>query len=111
MGKSFKIAIVRPGKQTLRTEGIGLQFPGWNGSIGVLYGRQPLMSVMEPGLICITSEKGIKSYFATTGGFAEVQNNIATLLCDTLITPDDNPTDEQGRKLIELIKQKQEARS
>ena len=51
MGKSFKIAIVRPGKQTLRTEGIGLQFPGWNGSIGVLYGRQPLMSVMEPGLI------------------------------------------------------------
>ena len=107
MSKSFKIAIVRPGKQTLKTECVGLQFPGWNGSIGILAGRQPLLSVMEPGLICITSEKGVKSYFATTGGFAEFQDNVATLLCDTLITPDDTPTDEQGRKLAELIKQKQ----
>ncbi len=91
MENSIKISIVRPGKQTLKTEGISLQIPGYDGSIGIMHNRQPLVTLMDSGLICIKSFNGKKSYFAVSGGFAEIQDNVATLLCDSIITPEDLP--------------------
>lgn len=106
MEKSIKISIVRPGKAVLTTEASHLVIPAWNGEMGIFYNRLPLMSTMAPGLITLTNENGKKSFFATTGGFAEVENNKVTLLCDSLITQDTIPEDEQSKRLLEKIKNK-----
>jgi F0F1-type ATP synthase epsilon subunit len=50
---------------------------------------------MKAGLITITNVNGKKTYFAVSGGFAEVENNVVTLLCDSVITSNDISDNEQ----------------
>lgn len=106
MEKSLKVSIIRPGKAPLTAQAASVTIPAWNGQLGIFYNRQPLMSVLEPGLIALTNDNGIKTYFATTGGFAEVKDNVVTLLCDSLITEDSTPTDSQSKKLLEQIQKR-----
>ena len=94
MNKSLKISVVRPGKQPIKTEGIALQIPSYDGLLGIKPGRQSLLSILNPGIISITSENGQKTFFATSGGFAEVHNDVVSLLCDSIITTKEIPSTE-----------------
>lgn len=94
MNKSLKISVVRPGKQPIKTEGVALQIPSFDGLLGIKPGRQSLLSILNPGIISITSENGQKTLFATSGGFAEVHNNVVSLLCDSIITTKEIPNTE-----------------
>ena len=94
MNKSLKISVVRPGKQPIKTEGIALQIPSYDGLLGIKPGRQSLLSILNPGIISITSESGQKTLFATSGGFAEVHNDVVSLLCDSIITTKEIPNTE-----------------
>lgn len=89
--RTFKISIIRPGKPPYNTEGKALIIPSYDGYIGILCDRQPLLSLMSTGLVCIKSISGQNTYFAISGGFAEVQNNEVTLLCDFIVTTNDLP--------------------
>ena len=91
MNKFLKISVVRPGKQPIKTEGVALQIPSYDGLLGILPGRQSLLSLLNPGIISITAENGQKTHFATSGGFAEVHNDVVSLLCDTIITTKEIP--------------------
>ncbi len=94
MNKSLKISVVRPGKQPIKTEGVALQIPSYDGFLGIKPGRQSLLSILNPGIISITSESGQKTLFATSGGFAEVHNDVVSLLCDSIITTKEIPDSE-----------------
>lgn len=94
MNNVLKISIIRPGKQPIKTEGVALQIPSYDGLLGIRFGRQPLLSLLSPGVISITAENGQKTYFATSGGFAEVHNNVVSLLCDSIITTKEIPNTE-----------------
>ena len=91
MSKSLKISVVRPGKQPIKTEGVALQIPSFDGLLGIKPGRQSFLSILNPGIISITSESGQKTLFATSGGFAEVHNDVVSLLCDSIITTKEIP--------------------
>ncbi len=97
MNKSLKISVVRPGKQPIKTEGVTLQIPSFDGLLGIKPGRQSLLSILNPGIISITSESGQKTLFATSGGFAEVHNDVVILLCDSIITTKEIPNTEAER--------------
>ena len=97
MNKSLKISVVRPGKQPINTEGVALQIPSFDGLLGIKPGRQSLLSILNPGIISITSESGQKTLFATSGGFAEVHNNVVSLLCDSIITTKEIPNTESDQ--------------
>ena len=86
MNTFLKISVVRPGKQPIKTEGVALQIPSFDGLLGIKLGRQSLLSILNPGIVSITSENGQKTIFATSGGFAEVHNDVVCLLCDSIIT-------------------------
>ena len=86
MSRILKISIIRPGRPPYNTEGTSLTIPSNDGYLGILYDRKPLLSLMKAGLITITNVNGKKTYFAVSGGFAEVENNEVTLLCDSVIT-------------------------
>lgn len=89
MTNVFTVSLVRSGRHTLTFEAKMVKLPGYNGSMGIMAGRQPLLTVMEPGIITILDFIGHRHLFATTGGFCEMQNNEATLLCGSLICPED----------------------
>ena len=89
MSRTLKISIIRPGRPPYNTEGTSLTIPSYDGYIGILYDRKPLLSLMKEGLVTITNVNGKKTYFAVSGGFAEVENNVVSLLCDSVITSND----------------------
>jgi F-type H+-transporting ATPase subunit epsilon len=95
MSRTLQISIIRPGRPPYNTEGTALTIPSYDGYLGILYDRQPLLSLMKAGLITITNVNGKKTYFAVSGGFAEVENNVVTLLCDSVITSNDISDNEQ----------------
>ncbi len=95
MSRTLQISIIRPGRPPYNTEGTALSIPSYDGYLGILYDRQPLLSLMKAGLITITNVNGKKTYFAVSGGFAEVENNVVTLLCDSVITSNDISDNEQ----------------
>lgn len=89
MKKSFSLAIALPGKQLLTFETKQLTIPSNNGHLGIMAGRQPLLATIESGIIIITDIEDHRHYFGVTGGFCEMLDNHATLLCDSLISADD----------------------
>lgn len=70
-----------------------MKLPAHRGSLGIMANRQALLTVMEPGVISITDLADRQVVFGTTGGFCEMSNNEATLLCDSLIS-----VEELGRE-------------
>lgn len=86
MSKSFSVAIALPGMQLLTFEAKTLTVPGHNGAIGIMAGRQSLLTTMDAGFISIVDVNDEQHLFATTGGFCEMLDNKATLLCDSLLT-------------------------
>jgi len=102
MKKSFTVTLARPGRHLISLEAKALQLPGHRGSLGVMAGRQPLLTVMEPGVISILEITGHRRLFATTGGFCEMIDNEATLLCDSLITVEELEAEEMaGEKRLQ----------
>lgn len=89
MSRTLKISIIRPGRPPYNTEGTAMTIPSYDGYLGILYDRQPLLSLMKAGLITITNVNGKKTFFAVSGGFAEVEDNVVTLLCDSVVTSND----------------------
>jgi len=85
MKKSFALAIALPGKHLLTFEARQVMLPSKQGYIGFMAGRQPLLATMEPGLITIIDIEDHHILFGATGGFAEMLDNQASLLCDSLI--------------------------
>lgn len=102
MKKSFTVTLARPGRHLISFEAKALQLPGYRGSLGVMAGRQPLLTVMEPGVISILEITDHRRLFATTGGFCEMIDNEATLLCDSLITVEElEAEDTTGEKQLQ----------
>ena len=96
MKKSFALAIALPGKHLLTFEARQVMLPSKKGYIGFMAGRQPLLATMEPGLITIIDIEDHHILFGTTGGFAEMLDNQASLLCDSLIEVKDLDLDDEN---------------
>ena len=73
-----------------------VMLPSKKGYIGFMAGRQPLLATMEPGLITIIDIEDHHILFGTTGGFAEMLDNQASLLCDSLIEVKDLDLDDEN---------------
>ena len=56
--------------------------PGVVGQLGILPQHAPLMTMLEPGELCIR-KNGEETFIAITGGFLEVLNNRVVILADT----------------------------
>ncbi len=97
MSRTLQISIIRPGRPPYNTEGTSLTIPSYDGYLGILYDRKPLLSLMKEGLVTITNVNGKKTYFAVSGGFAEVENNSVTLLCDSVVTSNDVSDNNQQK--------------
>ena len=89
MKNTFTVTLARPGRHLLTFEAKALKLPAHKGALGIMAGRQPLLTMLEPGVISILDITDHRLLFGTTGGFCEMINNEATLLCDSLITVED----------------------
>jgi len=57
--------------------------PGVSGVFSVLAGHTPMLSALRPGAIEMHNSRDEKDFFAVDGGFAVVENNTLTIMCET----------------------------
>ena len=99
----FKLSIVTPEKIFFEDEVNSLIVPGSEGYLGVLSNHAPLITALKSGEIDIKDKDNNPLVLAVTGGFLEVSNNQASLLCDAAEFVDDIDID-RAKKAYENAK-------
>jgi F-type H+-transporting ATPase subunit epsilon len=78
-GKSLQCVVVTPEKAVLDTAAEFVALPMFDGELGVLPGRAPLIGRLGFGELRIQQGHDTKRYFVD-GGFAQVRANVVTVL-------------------------------
>jgi F-type H+-transporting ATPase subunit epsilon len=82
----LKLIVVTPEKKTLETEADEVQLPGELGYLGILPGHTPLITLLKTGILSYRNG-GQAGAFALSAGFAEISNDVVTVLADLAEEP------------------------
>ena len=78
----MKLEIVTPEKHLYSGEVKSAQFPGADGSFGVLNDHAPLISTLKEGEITVVEDNSEEKVFEIKGGVVEVLNNRIIVLAE-----------------------------
>lgn len=81
MSDKFTVEIISPNKSILKTESSEVIIPSYEGEIGILKNRIPLITVLRPGVIKILNEKD--RIFYVEEGTVEFSDNNLLILTST----------------------------
>lgn len=83
--KTFQFELVSP-EQVLASEQVYMvTIPGEAGDFGVLADHAPLLSSIRPGVVTIISPDMAQRQLFVAGGFADVNNNVCSVLAEEAI--------------------------
>ena len=100
-GGTFAVSVVTPERAVLETEARFAAIPAWDGELGVLAGRAPLVCKLGAGELRIEGPDGGTESLFVDGGFAEVVHGRLTILTETALPPAELGRDEAKRLLEE----------
>ncbi len=78
--RTLTLRIVSPEGTILETQAVSVQVPGEGGSFGVLPRHAPLAALTDSGLLKARTPDGKALEFLIHEGFAEVRNDVVTVL-------------------------------
>jgi len=84
LNKSLRLVIVTPEKTLLDETVSSLRFPLYDGDIGILPGRLPLIGRLGTGTLKVTVDATDRLFFID-GGFVQVKQGVVTLLTNSAI--------------------------
>ena len=87
--KELRLVIVTPEKTVFDEPVSSLRFPLYDGDIGILPGRLPLIGRLGTGELHIRCAEATERSFFIDGGFVQVRGGVVTLLTDRA-----SPTDQ-----------------
>lgn len=85
LDKTLQLVIVTPETTLLDEPVLALSFPLYDGGIGILPGRLPLIGRLGTGELKITQPGGERRFFID-GGFVQVRGGVVTLLTNQAAT-------------------------
>jgi len=97
-GDKLRLVIVTPERTLLDQPVSALQIPLYDGSIGILPGRLPLIGRLGCGELKVTTTAGKRSYFID-GGFVQVQGATVSLLTHRAVPVEDLSVAEGEKQL------------
>ncbi len=101
----LRLVLVTP-ETTLLDEPVkSLQFPLFDGQIGVLPGRTPMVGRLGAGELRLQTERGESHYFID-GGFAQIKGSVVTLLTNRAIPAKDIDLAAAEKSLQDVMAQK-----
>ena len=77
--KEYKVQLLTPDKEFFVGEAVFTSIPAVDGELGVLANHAPMVARLSPGAMRMHSKDGKRFYFIT-GGFAEMNANVLTVL-------------------------------
>ncbi|MCK5862273.1 MAG: ATP synthase F1 subunit epsilon [Candidatus Hydrogenedentes bacterium] len=99
MSETIRVEICAPERLKLEFEADEVLCPGEDGIFSVRYGHTLLLTSLLPGIILIKDTKGEEHFYATSGGFAEIEPDRVLILADTYEAGTD--VDEERAKQAE----------
>ena len=97
-GEKLRLVIVTPERTLLDEPVSALRFPLYDGDIGILPGRLPLIGRLGSGELKLTSSSGERRFFID-GGFAQVQGSTVSLLTHRAVPVEDLSAVEAEKQL------------
>lgn len=97
-GDKLRLIVVTPERTLLDEPVAALRFPLYDGDIGILPGRLPLIGRLGVGELRVTTSSGEQSYFVD-GGFVQVVAGNVTLLTHRAI-PTADLSSAEAEKLL-----------
>jgi F-type H+-transporting ATPase subunit epsilon len=83
MASELHLRVVTPDRTVVDRKVAAVSFTGVDGSYGILPGHAPLVTaIAHAGAVQITETSGQKVAMFASDGFAQVQNNVLTLVCE-----------------------------
>ena len=77
----MKIKIIKPDKIAFESDAEIVQFPGVDGSFGVLNSHAPMIAALGKGKIRVV-ENDVEKFFEIDGGVVEIKNNEILVLAE-----------------------------
>jgi F-type H+-transporting ATPase subunit epsilon len=102
MANELQLIVVTPETTIVDEPVSALRFPLFDGQVGVLPGRAPLVGRLGCGELKLTAASGERSYFVD-GGFVQINGKTVTLLTARCLTRDDIDADAVRRELDEAM--------
>lgn len=84
----FHCSVVTPERAVLECEAKFVALPAWDGEVGILKGRAPLLCKLGIGRLRIETAAGTQVLFVD-GGFAEMVDNRLTILTEDARAPEE----------------------
>lgn len=81
--KPFTLEIVSPERVIFSGQATAVSLPGSMGGFQVLFNHAPLLSSLVVGQMKIQDAGGKEVVYATSGGFAEVRDNVVTVIVES----------------------------
>jgi F-type H+-transporting ATPase subunit epsilon len=81
MAETFHVSVITPERAVLETEATFVAFPAWDGEVGILRNRAPLLTKLGAGELRVTTREG-ESRLYVEGGFAQMVENRLTILTE-----------------------------
>jgi len=78
----FHLRVVTPERTMIDRKVRSVQFMGVDGSYGILPHHAALLTATTPGIVTIEHEDGKREELLLTGGFADMRDNVLSLVCD-----------------------------
>lgn len=102
--KALRLVIVTPERTVLDETVQSLRFPLYDGDIGILPGRLPLIGRLGSGTLIVHTSAGDQRYFID-GGFVQVRQSVVTLLTNEAV-PADRLSSTQAERELEAARAK-----
>ena len=81
MADTFHVSVITPERAVLETEATFVAFPAWDGEVGILRNRAPLLYKLGKGELRVQSPQG-NHKLRVEGGFAQMVDNRLTILTE-----------------------------
>lgn len=85
--KLLRLIIVTPEKTLFDALVASLRFPLYDGQIGILPNRLPLVGRLGKGDLHLVDERGLEKVIAIEGGFVQVADDVVSLLTSRAVLP------------------------
>lgn len=83
---ALSVDIVAPDRTLWTGEATFVSAPSVEGSIGLLPGHEPILSVLGPGSIKVRQAQGDDVLFAISGGFISLDHDVVTIVAEPATT-------------------------
>ncbi|MBL42727.1 MAG: ATP synthase F1 subunit epsilon [Rhodospirillaceae bacterium] len=101
MSEKIKFDLVSPDNILISGDVVMVTIPGGEGDYGVMFGHQPMITTIRPGVIETETEKGEISRFYVDGGFAEITNTECSVLAEDAIAISDFKKEDIDKRIHE----------